>query len=68
MATDEKCQTYRIEEAAELLGIPRSSMYEYVKRGLVEPAFRIGRSIRIPRWWVDDLVAGRSRLPDTVSV
>ena len=68
MATDENCRTYRIEEAAEVLGIPRSTMYEYVKRGLVEPAFRIGRSIRIPRWWVDDLVAGRTQLPDTVGV
>lgn len=68
MPTDEKCQTYRIEEAAELLGIPRSTMYEYVKRGMVEPAFRLGRSIRIPKWWVADLLAGRSQLPDSVSV
>lgn len=68
MPTDETRQTYEVKEAAALLGIPRSTMYEYVSRGLVEPAFRLGRSIRIPKWWVDDLLAGRAQLPDPVGV
>lgn len=39
----------KVPEAAELLGIPRTRMYELVSRGEV-PAVRIGeRSIRINR-------------------
>lgn len=71
MPTDETARTdqpYTVPEAAELLRIPRSTMYEYVARGLVEPAFRLGRSIRIPKWWVDDLLAGRAQLPEAVGV
>jgi excisionase family DNA binding protein len=39
----------RVPEAAELLGVPRSRMYDLVSRGEV-PAVRIGeRSIRVNR-------------------
>lgn len=39
----------KVPEAAELLGIPRSRMYDLVSRGEI-PAVRIGeRSIRINR-------------------
>lgn len=68
MPTDETSQTWTVEEAAGLLGIPRSTMYDYVARGLVPPAFRLGRSLRIPKWWVADLLAGRIELAQPAGV
>lgn len=48
METKER-EWMKVPEAAELLGIPRTRMYELVSRGEV-PAVRIGeRSIRINR-------------------
>jgi excisionase family DNA binding protein len=38
----------RIEEAAELVGVSRSSMYSYVHSGLI-PAIRLGRRLRIAK-------------------
>jgi excisionase family DNA binding protein len=47
----------RIPEAARLLGISRTTMYQLVARGEV-PVLRIGRSVRISRVAVERLVAG----------
>ena len=37
-----------VEQAAGLLGIGRTTLYELIRRGEVRP-IRIGRSVRIPR-------------------
>ena len=47
--------TYTVPEAAELLGISRSSAYECVKRGEL-PAIVLGRRIVITRAALDDLL------------
>ena len=39
--------TYSVDEAARLLGLGRSSMYELVNRGEL-PVVRVGRRILIP--------------------
>jgi excisionase family DNA binding protein len=47
----------RPNEAAELLGLGRSKLYELIAAGTI-PALRVGRSLRVPldglrRWVVD---------------
>jgi len=39
---------YRVEDAAELLGVSRATLYELLRVGVVE-SVAIGRSRRIPR-------------------
>lgn len=49
---------YRIAQVGELLQLSRASVY----RGIAEkkiPAVRFGRSVRVPRWWVDEQLARR---------
>jgi excisionase family DNA binding protein len=45
-------QTYTVAEAAALLGVPRSTLYEAIGRGEVAHV-RISRRIVVPKWWVD---------------
>ncbi len=40
--------TYTIEEAAEILGIGRSSAYQAVRTGQI-PTLRVGRRLLVPR-------------------
>lgn len=51
----------RAEEAAELLGVGRTKVYELIGRGEM-PVVRIGRCLRIPRrtldQWINDQVVG----------
>ncbi len=42
------CATLSVEEAATVLGISRTKMYELV-RSTVVPHLRFGRTLRIPR-------------------
>ena len=42
------CLTVTVEEAAELLGVSRTSAYEYVRTGKL-PAVRLGRRLLIPK-------------------
>ena len=52
-----------VEEAAGLLGIGRTTLYELIRRGDVRP-IRIGRCVRIPRRELEGLVerlVGESR-------
>jgi excisionase family DNA binding protein len=49
---------YTVEEAAELLGIGRSSCFEAVKRGEI-PSVRLGRRILIPKARLHELLTGR---------
>lgn len=55
--------TYTVPEAAELLGISRSSAYECVKRGEL-PAIVLGRRIVITRAALDELLGVASSAPE----
>ena len=49
-------QTVTVEEAAQILGISRSSAYEAVRRGDL-PAIRIGRRYVVPRAALERMVS-----------
>ena len=55
--------TYTVTEAAELLGISRSSAYECVRRGEI-PSLTLGRRVVIPRRAFEALL-DRARFPET---
>lgn len=42
----------KIEEVLEILNIPKTSFYRYVKNGIVPPPVKIGRS---SRWKSSDI-------------
>jgi excisionase family DNA binding protein len=44
-------------QAAEILGVSRSTLYELIAAGAF-PHIKIGRTIRVPRDAIDDWVAG----------
>lgn len=48
-----------VMEAAALLGINKTSMYEQVRVGAI-PAWRLGQRIWVPRRWVEQAVANRN--------
>ena len=48
-------QTYTVDEAAEIIGIGRSSTYEAIQRGQI-PALRFGRRVVIPKAAFDELL------------
>jgi excisionase family DNA binding protein len=52
----------RIEEAARLLGISRSHVWELVMQGIV-PVRRLGRRTLVPRAALEAIVAGRQDGP-----
>ncbi len=54
----ENRQLLRAEEAAHLLGIGRTKIYEMIARGEV-PALRIGRLVRVPRHALEEWIADR---------
>ena len=47
--------TYKVEEAAQVLGIGRNQCYEALKRGDL-PSIRIGRRLLVPRAALDRLL------------
>lgn len=49
--------TMTVEEAAEVLGISRTSAYECVRRGELR-AVRLGRRLVVPRLVVEQLLTG----------
>jgi excisionase family DNA binding protein len=49
--------TYRIEEAAQLLGVGRNHAYEAAKRGDI-PSIKIGKRILVPKVALDRMLAG----------
>ena len=55
--------TYTVTEAAELLGISRSSAYECVRRGEL-PSLTLGRRVVIPRRAFETQL-DRTRFPET---
>ena len=56
----------RPTEAAEMIGVGRSKIYELLAAGVV-PSVRVGRSIRIPlaalRDWIDDQQRAQNAAP-----
>jgi excisionase family DNA binding protein len=45
-----------VPEAARLLGIGSTHAWDLARRGIL-PTVRLGRSVRVPRAHIDDLVA-----------
>ena len=50
-------QTYKVEEAAKILGIGRNLAYELVRSGKI-PSLRLGRRIVVPKGAFDRLLSG----------
>ena len=49
--------TVSVDEAAGMLGISRTSAYEYIRTGHL-PAIRMGRRLLVPLKAIDDLIDG----------
>lgn len=54
--------TVTVEEAAQMLGISRSSAYECVRRGELT-ALRLGRRLVVPRRALEELLGGAPQEP-----
>ena len=54
----ENRQLLRAEEAAHMLGIGRTKIYEMIARGEI-PALRIGRLVRVPRHALEEWISDR---------
>jgi len=57
MANEVAAATYRVEEAAKLLGISRNSAYEAARTGQL-PTVRIGKRLVVPKVALDKLLNG----------
>ena len=57
--------TYTVTEAADLLGISRSSAYECVRRGEI-PSLTLGRRVVVPRRALEALLAVEPDRPEPV--
>jgi len=55
-------RTMTVEEAAQMLGISRSSAYECVRRGELR-ALRLGRRLVVPRDALEELLASNQEVP-----
>ena len=53
-------RTMTVEEVAAVVGVGRSTLYEYVNRGDIQ-CVRLGRRIVIPHHVVEALLAGTER-------
>lgn len=52
-----------VREVAAVLRLPRSRAYQLIQEGQI-PCVRFGRSIRVPRQVLVDLLAGASERPE----
>ena len=57
MDSELKAATYRIEEAAKVLGISRNACYEAARKGEV-PTVRIGKRLLVPKVALEKLLNG----------
>lgn len=57
MVNDITVATYRIDEAAKVLGISRNKCYEAARTGQV-PTVRIGKRLLVPKAALDKLLNG----------
>lgn len=60
MTTTTARRTLSVSEAAEMLGVSVRTGYRMVDAGEI-PAVRIGRSLRVPADWVDQVLVGAVR-------
>lgn len=58
MQDDLKAITYRIEEAAKLLGIGRNTAYEAARTGQL-PTVRLGKRLVVPKAALEKLLSGQ---------
>ena len=49
--------TYRVEEVGKLLGVPKPTLYRWIREGCL-PATQVGRVLLIPVQAVQDLLNG----------
>lgn len=61
--TEHAQRTMSVTQAAEVLGISRTTAYECVRTGDL-PALRLGGRIVVPTQAIDDLLARASAPPD----
>ena len=61
--TDPAQRTMSVTQAAEVLGISRTTAYECVRTGDL-PALRLGGRIVVPTQAIDDLLERASAIPD----
>ena len=61
--TDPAQRTMSVTQAAEVLGISRTTAYECVRTGDL-PALRLGGRIIVPTQAIDDLLERASVIPD----
>lgn len=61
--TEPAQRTMSVTQAAEVLGISRTTAYECVRTGDL-PALRLGGRIVIPTQAIDDLLERASAIPD----
>lgn len=65
-AADIDPATYTVPEFAAIMGISESAAYRYCKarngRPPLVPSFRLGRTVKISRAWVEGLLEGRYEL------
>lgn len=52
----DKCLTYLVPEAGEMIGLTRNASYAAAKRGDI-PTIRIGKLIRVPKAAFEQLLA-----------
>jgi excisionase family DNA binding protein len=57
MAEKVEARTYKIGEAAKLLGIGRNQAYEAAQRGDI-PCLKIGKRVLVPKAALDRMLAG----------
>lgn len=62
-ATPARSRTMSVTQAAELLGISRTTAYECVRTGAL-PALRLGGRIVVPTQAIDALLDAASAIPD----
>lgn len=53
--TNSQAMTYKIEEAAKLLGLGRNQAYEAARRGEI-PCLKIGKRLLVPKAALDKLL------------
>ena len=61
--TEPRQRTMSVTQAAEVLGISRTTAYECVRTGDL-PALRLGGRIVVPTQAIDDLLDRASAIPD----
>lgn len=62
--TELKKAWYTLNEAAIVLGFERATVYEKARAGSI-PSGKIGRSVMIPAWYVDELIEAGTTPPDS---